>query len=63
MTFDDGTTAEADLVGPSETNDLAVIKVDGGQNLTPAIFAQVGSALKVGQASSPPAPRSGSPSR
>ena len=48
VTFSDGSTADAKVVGLSETNDLAVIKVDGVQNLTPAVFAQ-SSALKVGQ--------------
>jgi putative serine protease PepD len=49
VTFDDGRTAKATLVGMSETNDLAVIKVDGVENLTPAVFAKSGS-LQVGQA-------------
>jgi putative serine protease PepD len=46
--FDDGSTAEAKVVGTSETNDLAVIKVDGVDGLTPATFAKSGS-LQVGQ--------------
>jgi putative serine protease PepD len=46
--FDDGSTAEAKVVGSSETNDLAVIKVDGVDGLTPATFAKSGS-LQVGQ--------------
>jgi len=48
VTFDDGTTADAKVVGLSEANDLAVIKVDGARNLTPAVFAK-SSALEVGQ--------------
>lgn len=49
VTFRDGTTAKATVVGTSETNDLAVIKVDGVTNLVPATFAKSGS-IKVGQA-------------
>jgi putative serine protease PepD len=49
VTFDDGTTADAKVVGLSEANDLAVIKVDGVKDLTPAVFAK-SSALEVGQA-------------
>jgi putative serine protease PepD len=49
VTFQDGTTAEATVVGTSPTNDLAVIKVDGVNNLTPATFAKSGS-LQTGQA-------------
>src|SRR5688572_8845216 len=48
VTFDDGTTADAKVVGLSEANDLAVIKVDGVKDLTPAVFAK-SSALEVGQ--------------
>src|SRR5215207_5972442 len=48
-TFGDGRTVPATVVGTSETNDLAVIKVDGQQNLTPAVFAKSDS-LQVGQA-------------
>ncbi len=48
VTFKNGTTAKASLVGTSVTNDLAVIKVDGVSDLTPAVFAKSGS-LKVGQ--------------
>ncbi|HSU36704.1 MAG TPA: trypsin-like peptidase domain-containing protein [Propionibacteriaceae bacterium] len=48
VTFDDGTTADAKVVGLSEANDLAVIKVDGARKLTPAVFAK-SSALEVGQ--------------
>jgi putative serine protease PepD len=49
VTFHDGTTAKATVVGTSETNDLAVIKVDGVSNLVPATFAKSDS-LQVGQA-------------
>jgi len=49
VTFQNGTTAKATVVGTSETNDLAVIKVDGVSDLTPAIFAK-SSSLTVGQA-------------
>ncbi len=49
VTFDDGSTAEARIVGTSESNDLAVIKVDGVTDLTPATFAKSDS-LEVGQA-------------
>jgi putative serine protease PepD len=49
VTFHDGTTAKATVVGTSQTNDLAVIKVDGVKNLVPATFAKSGS-LQVGQA-------------
>ena len=40
VTFHNGTTAKATVVGTSETNDLAVIKVDGVSDLTPASFAK-----------------------
>ena len=49
VTLPDGRTAPATVVGTSETNDLAVIKVDGLSDLKPATFARSGS-LKVGQA-------------
>jgi putative serine protease PepD len=49
VTFHNGTTAKATVVGTSETNDLAVIKVDGVDDLVPATFAKSGS-IKVGQA-------------
>jgi putative serine protease PepD len=49
VTFGDGRTVPATVVGRSETNDLAVIKVEGGENLTPAVFAKSDS-LQVGQA-------------
>ena len=48
VTFDDGTTAKATVVGISETNDLAVIKVDTTDSLVPAVFAK-SSSLTVGQ--------------
>ena len=48
VTFGDGSTAEAKVIGLSEANDLAVIRVDGVRNLTPAVFAR-SSALEVGQ--------------
>jgi putative serine protease PepD len=48
VTFHDGTTAKATIVGTSLTNDLAVIKVEGVANLTPAIFAK-SSSITVGQ--------------
>jgi putative serine protease PepD len=49
VTFPDGKTAPATVVGTSATNDLAVIKVDGVSDLKPATFAKSG-ALQVGQA-------------
>ncbi len=49
VTFPDGKTAPATVLGTSETNDLAVIKVDSSADLKPATFARSGS-LKVGQA-------------
>ncbi len=48
VTFGDGRTAPAKVIGMSETNDLAVIKVDGVDGLTPATFAKSDS-LQVGQ--------------
>ncbi|GAB3920304.1 peptidase S1 [Microlunatus endophyticus] len=48
VTFSDGRTATAKVVGTDETDDLAVIKVDGVSNLTPATFAKT-SSLSVGQ--------------
>jgi len=48
VTFHDGRTAAATVVGTSASNDLAVIKVDGVSNLTPAVFAK-SSSLRVGQ--------------
>ena len=49
VTFDDGTTEKATVVGTSETNDLAVIKVAASDKLVPATFAKSES-LQVGQA-------------
>ncbi|HEY5981061.1 MAG TPA: trypsin-like peptidase domain-containing protein, partial [Microlunatus sp.] len=49
VTFDDGTTEKATIVGTSETNDLAVIKVAPSDKLVPATFAKSES-LQVGQA-------------
>jgi len=49
VTFPDGTTSPATIVGTSATNDLAVIKVDGVADLKPAVFAK-SDALQVGQA-------------
>ncbi|MDN5761719.1 MAG: trypsin-like peptidase domain-containing protein [Microlunatus sp.] len=49
VTFDDGTTEPATIVGTSQTNDLAVIKVAASDKLVPATFAKSAS-LKVGQA-------------
>lgn len=49
VTFADGKTAPATVVGTSTTNDLAVIKVDGVSGLQPATFAK-SDALQVGQA-------------
>ena len=48
VTFHNGSTATAKVVGASESNDLAVIKVDGVQDLNPATFAK-SSELTVGQ--------------
>ena len=48
VTFDDGKTADATVVGTSVANDLAVIKVDGVSGLTPAVFAK-SSSIEVGQ--------------
>jgi putative serine protease PepD len=49
VTFPDGTTAPATIVGTSASNDLAVIKVNGVADLKPATFAK-SDALQVGQA-------------
>jgi putative serine protease PepD len=49
VTFSDGTTADATIVGSSPSNDLAVIKVDGVADLVPATFGESQS-LEVGQA-------------
>jgi putative serine protease PepD len=48
VTFDNGTTATAKVVGTSESTDLAVIKVDGVNDLNPVTFAKSGE-LQVGQ--------------
>lgn len=48
VTFDDGTTEKATVVGTSSTNDLAVIKVAASDKLVPATFAKSAS-LQVGQ--------------
>jgi putative serine protease PepD len=48
VTFDDGTTERATVVGTSATNDLAVIKVAASDKLVPATFAESES-LQVGQ--------------
>ncbi|QDP95097.1 PDZ domain-containing protein [Microlunatus elymi] len=48
VTFMNGKTASASVVGTDETDDLAVIKVHGVKNLTPADFAK-SSSLTVGQ--------------
>ncbi|MBO0810713.1 MAG: trypsin-like peptidase domain-containing protein [Microlunatus sp.] len=48
VTFNSGRTATAHIVGTDETDDLAVIKVNGVKNLTPAHFAK-SSSLSVGQ--------------
>jgi putative serine protease PepD len=48
VTFSDGRTASAKVVGTDETDDLAVIKVSGVKNLVPADFAKSGS-ISTGQ--------------
>jgi putative serine protease PepD len=48
VTFHNGTTATAKIIGTSELNDLAVIKVDGVSDLNPVTFAD-STELKVGQ--------------
>jgi len=48
VTFDNGTTASAKVLGTSESTDLAVIKVDGVKDLNPVAFAK-SSELQVGQ--------------
>lgn len=48
VTFKDGRTATATVVGVDETDDLAVIKVSGVDDLKPATFAE-SSSIKVGQ--------------
>ena len=49
VTFSDGATAEATVVGIDESSDLAVIKVEGVDDLTPATFAD-SDQLQIGQA-------------
>jgi putative serine protease PepD len=48
VTFHSGATATAKVIGTSESNDLAVIKVDNAKDLNPATFAK-SSDLQVGQ--------------
>ena len=48
VTFANGTTAQATIVGTSPSNDLAVIKVEGVADLVPATFGESQS-LQVGQ--------------
>ena len=48
VTFHNGTTAKAAVVGTSVSNDLAVIKVDGVKDLSPAKFAK-SSSVQVGE--------------
>jgi putative serine protease PepD len=48
VTFHNGTTATAKVVGMSDSTDLAVIKVDGVNDLNPATFAK-SSQVTVGQ--------------
>ncbi len=48
VTFHNGTTAIAKIIGTAESTDLAVIKVDGVSDLSPATFAKSGE-LTVGQ--------------
>jgi putative serine protease PepD len=48
VTFHNGKTAKATIVGTSVSNDLAVIKVDGVSDLTPAVFAKSQS-VEIGQ--------------
>ena len=49
VTFDDGSTAPATVVGTDPTSDLAVLRVEGERDLTPAVFAD-SDELAVGQA-------------
>ncbi len=49
VSFDNGSTAKASVVGTAPENDLAVIKVPASADLKPASFARSGS-LTVGQA-------------
>jgi len=48
VAFHDGTVAAAKVVGTSELNDLAVVKVDGVKDLNPVTFAN-STDLEVGQ--------------
>jgi len=48
VTFDDGSTAAATLVGTDPSSDLAVIKVDGVSDLVAASFADA-TELRIGQ--------------
>lgn len=48
VTFHDGTVATAKVIGTSELNDLAAIKVDGAKDLNPVTFAN-STDLEVGQ--------------
>jgi putative serine protease PepD len=48
VTFHNGKTAKATVIGTSVSNDLAVIKVNGVDDLTPAVFAKSAS-VDVGQ--------------
>ena len=48
VTFDDGSTAAATLVGTDPSSDLAVIKVEGVDDLVAASFADAGE-LRIGQ--------------
>ena len=49
VTFDDGSTAPATVVGTDPTSDLAVVRAEGVSSLTPAVFADSDD-LAVGQA-------------
>jgi putative serine protease PepD len=49
VTFDDGSTAPATVVGTDPTSDLAVVRADGVRDLTAAVFAD-SDELAVGQA-------------
>ena len=49
VTFDDGSTARATVVGTDPTSDLAVVRAEGVDDLTPAVFAD-SEDLAVGQA-------------
>lgn len=46
--FNDGTTATAEVIGKTATDDLAVIKADGVSGLTPAVLGS-SAGLQVGQ--------------